>query len=186
MSRKSNFSLPRALQATLNYDWGSQKLMNPLCVRVVVLQPSARRDSCFIESDSLQLPFFKGKHFFLKLKHGNADTSQKRSNFVDSKERFFFHQWQKSLKIIWHLCFHSRIHDSELRLFHWVETQVLFLSQMMLIWWWNLFWFCESYMEFVVPLSKQIIIHNACFSAVVLLIPPLPEKGCYKDKMFLQ
>ena len=44
----------------------------------------------------------------------------------------------------------------------------------------------ESYMEFVVPLSKQIIMHNACFSAVLLLIPPLPEKGCYKDEMFLQ
>ena len=44
----------------------------------------------------------------------------------------------------------------------------------------------ESYMEFVVPLSKQIIMHNACFSAVVLLIPPLPEEGCYNDKTFLQ
>ena len=44
----------------------------------------------------------------------------------------------------------------------------------------------ESYMDFCSSAFKTNIMHNACFSAVVLLIPPLPEKGCYKDKMFLQ
>mgnify|MGYP007045177291 CR=1 FL=1 len=47
----------------------------------------------------------------------------------------------KSLQITSHLCSQSRIHESEFRLFYWVVTQVVFLSQMMSSWLWNLFWF---------------------------------------------
>ena len=96
----------------------------------------------------------------------------------------FSSQWQKSLQITLHLCFQSRIHDSEFRLFYQVATQVLFPWKMVSSWSWNLFWFQIFCSEFVVPLSKHIIVLNACFSTVVFTNFPFPQKAarCYKDE----